>query len=112
MHETTLLKALGIAAILTELGLYKGAAIIAFIAAASRLSYTAEKATFWLFGRFFFMSLSITMLMVHIGKANEFSNDIVIIISGITAFLCREVLELVVKSKDSIWSKITKGIKF
>ena len=108
MHETTatLLKSFIMAAVMTTFGLYQGAALIAFIAALSRVAYTSEQTSFRLFGRFFIMSLSITMLMVHIGKLSGWSDDVVIIFSGITAFLCREFLEAIVASKDIIIKRV------
>ncbi len=92
-------------------GIYQGAALIALIAALSRLAYTADQPTFRLFGRFFIMSLSLTMLVVHIGLLEKWDNNLVVIVSGVSAFLCREVLEVLISSKDTIVSKILERLK-
>lgn len=107
----TLAKTSAMAVTMTTFGIYEGAAIIAFIAALSRSAYTHEKLTVRLFGRFFTMSLSITMLIVHIGLLNDWGEDQVIIVSGVTAFLCREVLESIMSSKDLIIKRIVRAFK-
>lgn len=108
MSETilTAIKSLIMAAFVTTFGIYTSAAFIALIAAITRIAYTSDKASLKLFGRFFIMSLAITMMMVHIGQLQGWSNDMTIIVSGITAFLCREVLESVAKSKDIIVNRV------
>ena len=106
-----LVKSIAIAATMVSFGIYQGAAIIAVIAAMSRLAYTTEKASFSLFGRFFVMSLSITMLMVHVGLWREWDAEFVIIVSGISSFLCREMLEAIVESRTLIIKKIMGRLK-
>jgi len=98
-------------AILHTFSLYNGASLIALIAALARLAYTKETISFCLFGRFFTMSIAITMLVVHIGKAHDWDGELVIIVSGFCAFLCRELLELVMLSKDTILKHIAGILK-
>lgn len=113
MSETilTAAKSLIMAAFVTTFGIYTSAALIALIAAITRIAYTSDKISLKLFSRFFTMSLAITMLMVHIGQLQGWSNDLTIVVSGVTAFLCREVLESVTKSKDIIVNKVMSIFK-
>lgn len=106
-----LVKSLAMAATMATFGIYHGAVFIAIFAALSRLAYTHEKSSLKLFGRFFVMSLSLTMMLVHVGQISGWSSDIVIVVSGVVAFLCREVLESIVASKDLIIKKIVGVMK-
>jgi len=99
------------AAVMQSFGVYSGATLIALIAALARLSYSKDTASFSFFGKFFMMSLSITMIMVHVGKQQGLDRETVIIISGVAAFMAREVLELVVHSKGLITKKIMDKFK-
>jgi len=104
----TAVKAALMTAIMQTVGLYAGAILIALIAALARLAYTAEKASLNLFGRFFIMSLSLTMLLVHVGELQGWDKQLTIIISGVSAFLCREILETLINSKSSLVQKLLK----
>lgn len=105
------LKAAIMAAIMQTFGIYSGATLIAFVAAACRLAYSKEPASIKYFWRFFVMSLSLTMLMVHIGKWRGFDPEAVIIISGVAAFMAREALELALHSKGIIAKMILARFK-
>ncbi len=107
----TAISSMAMAAIVTTFGPYSGASIIAIVAALSRLAYSREKVTLLLFGRFFAMSLSITMIMVHLGKLEGWENELVIVVSGVAAFLAREVLEVIVGSKDKLIKLFTGMLK-
>lgn len=112
MTETLLtgIKAAIMAAIMQTFGLYAGAFLIALIAALARLAYTAEQPSFNLFGRFFTMSLALTMLMVHVGQLQNWETQLTIVVSGVAAFLCREIFQVVMDSKDSIIRRLL-GVK-
>ncbi|MBE0469611.1 MAG: hypothetical protein IBX55_08925 [Methyloprofundus sp.] len=106
-----LIKSIAVSAMLVSLGIYQGAAVIAIVAALSRLAYTDEQSSVALFSRFFVMSLSISMLMVHVGLWLDLDKELLIVISGISAFLCREVLEVIISSKDILLKKLLAMIK-
>lgn len=110
MTETILtgVKAALMAVIMQTFGLYAGATLIALVAALARLAYTAEQPSFNLFSRFFIMSLALTMLMVHVGQLQNWGTQLTIVISGVVAFLCREILQAVMASKDSIIRRLLK----
>ena len=95
----TVAKALILPAIIASLLSYSGALIIALIASLVRLAYTKESASFDLFIRFFFMSLGITLLMVSVGKLQGWGEDTLIVASGISAFLSREILDILIESR-------------
>ena len=113
MFETALtaIKASIMAAIMNTFGLYTGAALISAVAALARIAYSPENPSIKLFGRFFAMSLGLTMIMVHIGNLRGWDNQTVIVVSGVAAFLCREVFDLVMHSKNQIIKQIIGRIK-
>lgn len=83
-------------------GLYAGAIFIAVVAALVRIFYMDErpidgKNYFFTLTRYFFMSLGITLLMVHVGLAQGWSPDQTIIISGASAFLSYEIITVVIE---------------
>lgn len=106
-----LAKTLLMAFMMVEFGIYEGAVLIALIAAFSRMAYTPENPTPGLFSRFFVMSLSITMIMVHVGLYFHWERDPLVIISGVSAFLSKELLEFLMKSRTSIFKKIAGTFK-
>ena len=79
---------------------YYGAVFIALIASVSRLSYGVNAASFSVWVRYFVMSLSITMLIVHIGHYHQLDKEFIIIISGVSAFMSKEILHTIILSKD------------
>lgn len=99
-----------ISAIINVTGLYAGAITIAFIAATVRLFYSVKDFNgigkyFFTFLRYFFMSLGITLLMVHIGLIRGWSADETIIISGASAFLSLEIITIFVDIGPKIFLK-------
>ncbi len=114
VHLESLMSAIlaGISAIFFQtFGLYSGATLIAICAAIARLAYSREPATLKTFWKFLGMSLPLTMLMVHIGKQQELDGESVIILSGVIAFMSREVLELIMKSKEPLIKLISARFK-
>lgn len=107
----TALKSAVMAIVMQTFGVYSGATLIAIIAAAARLAYSKEPASIKIFGKFFIMSLSLTMIMVHIGKQQGFDHETIIIVSGVAAFMAREVLEMVINSKGVIKKMILQRFK-
>ena len=99
------------ALMMVSFGIYEGAAIIALIAALSRIAYTQEKASLKLFIKFLTMSLAITMGMVHVGSMLDWDKDLLVIISGISAFLCREFFEAVMNSKGFLFKRFFGGLR-
>lgn len=104
-------KAAFMAAIMQSFGVYSGATLIAIVAAAARLAYSKEQASIKFFWKFFVMSLSLTMIMVHIGKQQGFDRETIIIISGVAAFMAREVLQMVLHSKGIITQILASRFK-
>jgi hypothetical protein len=96
------IKTIFFALVANILGIYAGAFIIAFIASIVRMFYgvpelkqtTKTRHYSYIFLRYFFMALGITMLLVHIGLINNWSVDKTIIISGAAAFLSFEIITL------------------
>lgn len=96
------LKALALAVIADFFGLYSGAFMIAFIAAMMRVFYGSENCfdeeecklccRLWLFARYFSMSLGVSMLFVHIGLWQTWPEQKTIVLSGVAAFLGREIV--------------------
>lgn len=121
MYETAFasIKTLLLAIILTPFGLYTGATFgiytgaitIAMVAALSRLAYTKEKLSCRLFFSFYTMSLSITLIFVHVGKLNGWGMDTTIIISGVSAFLGKEFLDVIMSSKELFLKHLIRRLK-
>lgn len=113
MPETllTALKASAMAAVMQTFGLYAGAILIAFIAAMARLAYSYERASVNTFVRFFVMSLSVAMLMVHVGELRGWTTPEVIVISGPAAFLSQEMLETLLASRKALLEKVWRRFK-
>ena len=121
MYETTFgfIKGLVMAIVLTPFGLYTGstfgiytgAITIAMIASLARLAYTKEKASLRLFSTFYIISLSITLLMVHVGLLREWDTNTTIILSGLAAFLGKDLLDILISSKTLLATYLTRGLK-
>lgn len=118
MNQDSLIpiKAAIAAAIMSVVGLYAGAFIIALLAAFVRMAYRAEDSCSSHFNcfsdlmRYFIMNLGITMLIVHIGIYMQYSRDLIIIISSIAAFLSREALDTVVYTAMATKRSLSKII--
>ncbi len=106
-----LLRAFVVSITMLTFGIYTGAIIIALIAALCRLAYTENKLSIALFGKFFIMSACLTMLIVHIGNIQKWSNDLVVIVSGVVAFLAREVLVTLVNVSKPLMNKWARKLK-
>ena len=88
--------------------IYAGAGFIAVAAAIARVGYTSDKGTCTtvpkacLFFKFLAMGLPLTMLTVHVGRMRDWTTDDVIMVSSAAAFMSRELLEFVLKTRSLI----------
>ena len=92
---------------------YLGAFLIAGMSAITRSVYDSTKcATCGLqkFPRYFILSLALAMLMLHVGLAAELSNNEIIVISAIFAFMSEETMYFIVTNWGLILAKLSSRI--
>jgi len=97
------------------LDVYSGMLLIAFLASLTRLFYgvpefNKRKIDNYLFTfiRFFVMSSSIVVILYHIGTIYKWTNDQIIVVTGVSAFLSYEVITIIVRLFPIVLNKWLK----
>jgi hypothetical protein len=81
-------------------GTYAGALAIALIAATMRSVYGVDKTRSGFFNNLV-LSTGMAMLMVHVSRIRGWDVDVSTILTGIAAFLSKELLDILVKELPS-----------
>ena len=110
-------KAFCIGLLIQSFGLYGGAISIAFFASILKLFYhnnDCPEDCFLCcitiqFGKYFGVSLPLTLLMVHISLFYNLETQATIIASAIVAFLGREILDIIIKEVPPMFKMFLLG---
>ena len=109
--ESFTLKGVLIAVIATAFDLYTGAMMIAIIASITRMFYEEDgcrnKPCVWccktsMFFKNLGISLGVTLLLVHVGLMYKWDQQQTIVISGIAAFMGKELIDILMSTVPAI----------